>query len=156
MTHRIISEAKLVNTQQAKRTADRLESLSRVHGADPHLQVDAHLVEDLLADILTELRLIRMHHEVITDEQFNPEDIEDEFGNFIPTLTVDQAKKDQVLAQRLEDELSDNEQKAIKETAKQAKRDALILFKDKNNKSASDIISGLESIISYLIDRDDF
>lgn len=84
------------------------------------------------------------------------EDIDDGFGNLVETITVDEIKKAEVLQRRLTDDLAKNEERQAKYEAKEIKKEALNLFKAKKNKSALDIIEGLEAIIDYLKDKDDF
>jgi len=85
------------------------------------------------------------------------EDIQDPVtGEMVPTLTIDDVKKAQVLAQRLQDEVDAADDKAQKDIIKQAKKDALKAFKGNNNKTLADITKALDDIIDYIQDRDGF
>ena len=84
------------------------------------------------------------------------ENIDDGMGNMVPTLTVDEVKKAEVLQQRLQDEIANNDEQAIKEQIKQEKQQKLKLFKNKKNRTLNDLLNGLDDIIDYTKHRDGF
>jgi len=83
------------------------------------------------------------------------EDVEDPIsGELIPTLTVNETKKSQVLSARLQKEIDDADEKAAKDIAKKTKKDALKAFKNNKNKTLSDITKVLDEIVDYIQELD--